>query len=210
MSQVSNDFRPGVRTANDLADYDAFLLRLGPRDKAAVERHVAVCEEEPTGDHANLWRRLACLMATLATKAVTTAGQRAVQFFAPDGKYRRQIFAMEDLRDGKVAVYVLDVLAAALAARELRGPIGKPLEDGGGSLYEIGGTTPPETIQIQVLTSANSMGAPDYYRHMVGWGRSVLKITLPATATAAQFRACQTLCLAAGRDADVDQCASDS
>src|SRR4051794_23420722 len=108
MSQVSNDFRPGVRMASDLADYDAFLLRLGPRDKAAVERHVAVCEGEPTGDHANLWRRLACLMATLATKAVTTAGQRAVQFFAPDGKYRRQIFAMEDLRDGNVAVYVLD------------------------------------------------------------------------------------------------------
>ena len=57
----------------------------------------------------------------LAPKAMQTAGQRAVQYFAADGKYRRQVFAMEDLRDGVLAVYMVDVLKEARRAGVLRG-----------------------------------------------------------------------------------------
>src|SRR5687768_8752472 len=93
-------------------DYESFLARLGVRDRQTIERHVAACETEATSEHAKLWRRLACLLASLASQpgadtqakdgrtsrqfGVQTAGQKAVQFFAPDGKYRRQIFALED------------------------------------------------------------------------------------------------------------------
>jgi len=134
---------PATASTDD-ADYQTLLGRMGLRDRQAVERHVAACEAEPTPDHANLWRQLACLLASLASKpapdtaapadaaprtgpasrqfGVQAAGQKAVQFFIADGKYRRQLFALEDLRDGVLVVYTVDALAAALRAGALRGP----------------------------------------------------------------------------------------
>ena len=60
-------------------DYDTFLSRLGVRDRQTIERHVAVCEEEPTPQHANLWKRMACFLAALASKPSGTAAERATQ-----------------------------------------------------------------------------------------------------------------------------------
>jgi hypothetical protein len=180
----------------EVADYDGLLLRLGARDRAAVEKHIAVCEAEPTRDHATLWKRIACLLCNLAPKALQTAGQRAVQFFAADGKYRRQVFAMEDLRDGVLAVYMIDVLDAARQAGIMRGPIDKA---GEALVHPSAGNEPAVALKMEALTSANTAAAPDYFRHMVGWNRTVLKVTLVTSATTAQVEALEALCAIAGR-----------
>ncbi len=198
----------------DALDYDTFLSRLGVRDRQMIERHVAICEEEPTPQHANLWKRMACFLAALASKpsgtaaeratqtsrqfGVQTAGHRAVQFFAPDGKYRRQLFALEDLRDGALTVYTVDALAAALRAGALRGPTTKL---GGVPLYQVCGADAAQTVTIEPLTAANVGSAPDYYRHMVGWNRTALKVTLPVTASDAAVRAVNVLYALAARKA---------
>lgn len=187
---------PLVGGARDDAEYEALLARMGPRDRQAVERHVAVCEGEADSAHAVLWKRLACLLGELAPKAVQTAGQKAVQFFVADGKYRRQTFALEDPRDGTVVVYAADVVKAAIEAGVLRGPLGKGAE---ASVYEACQEGPGVTVDIQSLTAANSAGAPDYYRHMVGWGRAVSKVTLPTSASAGQLRVVKALCAMAAR-----------
>jgi hypothetical protein len=198
MIQGLKPYVPVNAWVGEVADYDGLLLRLGARDRAAVEKHIAVCEAEPTREHATLWKRMACLLCNLAPKALQTAGQRAVQFFAADGKYRRQVFAMEDLRDGVLAVYMIDVLDAARAAGVMRGPIGKTGET---MIHPTGDVAAAAAVAltIEALTSANTTAAPDYYRHMVGWNRTVLKVTLPTTATAAQITAAEALCALAGR-----------
>jgi hypothetical protein len=200
--------------AADEADYQAFLGRLGLRDRQTVERHVAACEAEPTPEHARLWRQLACRLASLAAPAsdpaptaprvgpgsrqfgVQTAGQKALQFFTADGKYRRQLFALEDLRDGVLVVYTVDALAAALRAGALRGPI--RTEDGV-KIYELCGCDGRPTVAIEPLTAGNVGGAPDYYRHMVGWNRTALKVTLRVPGGDDRLRALNVLCALAAQ-----------
>ena len=93
-------------------DFETFLAALSARDRLNIERHIAVCEGEPTLDHAKLFKKLAAMLASLAPQAIRTTGQRAIQFFIADGKYRVQVFALEDLCDGKVTVYLTDALDA--------------------------------------------------------------------------------------------------
>jgi hypothetical protein len=201
--------------AADEADYQAFLGRLGLRDRQTVERHVAACEAEPTPEHARLWRQLACRLASLAAPAsdpaptaprvgpgsrqfgVQTAGQKALQFFTADGKYRRQLFALEDLRDGVLVVYTVDALAAALRAGALRGPV--RTDDDGVPVYELCGCGGHATVGVQALTAANVGEAPNYYRHMVGWNRTALKITLPVAGVEGRLRALNVLYALAAR-----------
>jgi hypothetical protein len=202
--------------ATDDADYQTFLGRLGVRDRQAVERHVAACEAEPTPEHARLWRQLACLLASLAAKpqsdaadaaartgpasrqfGVQASGQKAVQFFTADGKYRRQLFALEDLRDGVLVVYTVDALAAALRAGALRGPV--RTDDDGVPVYELCGCGGHATVGVQALTAANVGEAPNYYRHMVGWNRTALKITLPVAGVEGRLRALNVLYALAAR-----------
>jgi hypothetical protein len=199
--QILKPYVPMNGPVPDLRDYAGLLLRLGARDRAAVEKHLAVCESEPTHDHANLWKRVACLLCNLAPKAAQAAGQRAVQFFAADGKYRRQVFAMEGLRDGVLAVYMVDVLEGARRDGLLRAPIG---QDGQGVVHLGGPGQPGVKLSMEILTSANTAAAPDYYRHMVGWNRRVLKVTLPtASSSVAQIEALEALCAIAGKEATV-------
>jgi hypothetical protein len=197
--------------ATEEADYQALLARLGVRDRQAVERHVAACEAEPTPEHARLWRQLACLLASLAGGGnaeaprtgpscrqfgVEASGQKAVQFFTADGKYRRQLFALEDLRDGVLVVYTVDALAAALRAGALRGPV---RTDDGVPVYELCGCGGHATVGVQALTAANVAEAPNYYRHMVGWNRTALKITLPVAGVEGRLRALNVLYALAAR-----------
>jgi hypothetical protein len=199
--------------ASDQSHYDTFLARLGVRDRLAVERHVAACEAEASPDHATLWRRLACLLASLASNpagagtdakdgrtsrqfGVQTSGQKAVQFFAADGKYRRQVFALEDLRDGVLVVYTVDALDAALRAGALRGPIRKA---DGVAVYEVCGCAGNATVTIEPITAANVGSAPDYYRHMVGWNRTALKVIMQIAGDDARLRALNVLYSLAAR-----------
>ena len=170
--------------------YESFVATLSERDKRNVRRHVDACETEPTTDHAVLWKRLACTLAALSKRSVKTTGMRAVQFFAPDGAYQVQLFALEDPRDGTLAVYTPDTLAAATAAGVIAGPIPTV---GEALLYEVGGV-PGLNIEVEVLTAAKVVDAPDYYRHLLGWNRRAVRITLRTTAGHAQISACESVC----------------
>ena len=186
----------------DVVDMEGFYTGLAPRDRSNIEKHLAACDAEETPDHGRLWRRLALGMRRMVPTRLATTGKRAVQFFAADGKYRVQVFALEDARDGTLALYAADALDAAVAAGVLCAPVGA----GDGAtpdalLYEVC-DLPGVTIKVEPLSAATSSAAPDYYRHMVGWNRKAVRITLPVDATPAQVRACEALlALAAGAPA---------
>src|SRR5579863_9909287 len=81
-------------------DFDAFLAKLSPKDRVNAERRVGVLEAEPDSSRVRLWRRLACALMTLAPHAAKLVGRQTIQFYVADGKYRMQVFALEDLQDG--------------------------------------------------------------------------------------------------------------
>jgi len=176
-------------------DFEGFLAALSARDRLNIERHIAVCEGEPTLDHAKLYKKLAATLASLAPQAIRTTGQRAVQFFIADGKYRVQVFALEDLCDGKVTIYLTDALDAAITEGTFKR---RAKTDGEASLYEIADQA-GTFLRIERLNSANTVEAPDYYRHMLGWNRKALKLTLPTNTTPGQFRAAEALFVLAAR-----------
>src|SRR5579875_590623 len=91
-------------------DFDAFLAKLTPKDRLNVERHLAAVEEQSTRAHAKLWKRISAVMMTLAPHSAKANGQQSMQFYIQDGKYRMQIFALEDLRDGTIQVYATDAV----------------------------------------------------------------------------------------------------
>jgi hypothetical protein len=155
----------------DAADIDTLLNGLAGKDRSNIEKHLAACDAEPDPQHAKLWRRLAVGLRRLAPMPVQTVGQHAVQFFIADGKYRMQVFALEDGRDGRLMVYLPDVLAEAEKA-------GLPL-----------GILKPEA-----LDSANTPNPSPHVKHMLGWNRKAVRVTLLTHAPAQQISALEKLC----------------
>jgi len=172
--------------------FDAFMAKLGSKDRTNVERHLAALEETFGPEHAKLWRRLAGMLHRLAGHAVQTSGQRAVRFYVADGKYRMQAFALEDPRDHTLAIYATDALDKGLKARVLTQPVDGDPEADGAKIYGISGER-GGGLRIEAITESNSE-TPEYYRHMLGWNRKAMKITLPSTASLAQIRAAEALC----------------
>lgn len=168
--------------------YEAFLAQLGAKDRLNAERHVAASEAEADPRHAVLWKRLACALMTLAPHTAKFNGQQSAQFYVPDGKYRMQVFALEDLRDGHVSVYSGDVLEDAIKAGLLTAPkrgAGEPNE------YRITGTD--DTLIVDSLDGTAENPAA-FFKDMVGWNRKAIRVVLPYDVNAAQVSAAETLC----------------
>ena len=164
--------------------FDAFLAKLTPKDRLNVERHLAAVEEQSTRAHARLWKRVATLMATLATHSAKANGQQSMQFYVADGKYRMQVFALEDLRDGTLNVYCRDVLDEAIAAKVLKAaPADNPTR------FPVNAS---EALIIDQLDNKTSNPAP-FYKDMLGWNRRAAKIALPAMAGEAETHAVERL-----------------
>ena len=179
------------------SEMDDFCTGLSPKDRTNVEKHLAACDAEATPDHGRLWRRLALGLRRLGPFRPQTTGYRAVQFFVADGKYKMQLFALEDPRDGTLVVYATDAVAAAVQAGILRGPVAGKDDP---HRYEVC-AMPGVTITIEPLTAENSPTAPDYYKHMLGWNRKAVRITLPTNATPSQILASELLYELAARQA---------
>jgi hypothetical protein len=195
---LSTDATADLTTdATTPGDFEGFVATLPERDQRNLRRHVAACEAEPTADHADLWKRLASTLAALTGGPTKTTGTRAIQFFVADGPYRKQMFALEDPRDGTLIVYAPDVLAAATAADVIRGPIAAVAD---ALAYEVAGV-PGLHIDVEILSMSKTVDAPEYYRHLCGWGHSAIKITLPMSSGRAQVHACECICRLAARDA---------
>jgi hypothetical protein len=182
-------------------DFETFLGKLGAKDRQNIEKHIAALEAEPDNKHLKLWKRLVTSLATLAGHAAQTNGQQSIQFFiadGADGRYRKQVFALEDVRDGKVTIYTGDVVEKALASGILEpgqpGTFGIAPGVPGGSGSERPGLT------IDALDSTNTPDPPAFYKHMLGWNRKALRIVLPNDAATVQINAAEELCALAARD----------
>jgi len=178
------------------AEYAGFLATMGVKDRSNIERHLATCEADPAGNgaaHSANYRRLLCALGGLAPHAAKTHGQQAVQFYIPDGKYRMQVFALEDQRDGNMAVYCEDVMEAAQKSGLLRGPNEVA---GQNNSYRIKGSI--DSVKIDQMDGKTANPAP-FYKDMLGWNRRAIRITVGITATADQLGAVETLCATAAR-----------
>ena len=169
-------------------DYDAFLAKLRTKDRLNVERHVAACDAEPDPAHSNNYRRLVCALAGMAPHAAKTHGQQAVQIYVPDGKYRMQVFALQDQRDGLIMIFCDDVLDVAVKAGLLNGP--HEVAEQNNSYRLPNGV---DSIKVDQLDGKTANPSP-FYKDMLGWNRRAIRITLPSTANAAQVKAAETLC----------------
>lgn len=169
--------------------FEAFLGKLGTRDKLNVERVLATAEAA-NKRHADVWRKLATSLFALSPHAVQTSGQQAVRFFLADGKYRLQCFALEDQQDGKICVYITDVLAAAVKKKLI---VEDDEADGDVPVYHLP-KNEDARIGIEALTAGNSGNAPEHYKHMLGWNRRALRLTIPNDATDAQMQVIVSLC----------------
>jgi hypothetical protein len=152
---------------------DEVLARAPVKDRGSIQRHLAACDAEPDPRHAATWRRLALVMGTLAgtplqTVALETTGHHATLFFIADGKYRMQVFTLEDRKDGLLAVYLPDVLEAAVKAKALSKK---------GDVYACGGTSkrPIEVVQID---ASNTPDPPRHYKNLIGWNRKAIRLTI--------------------------------
>src|SRR5687768_6405540 len=124
-SQSRTDATPH---AHGPADFDAFLAKLSERDRGNIVRQLSVFETENRGAHAKLFRRLAATLASLAPHGLQTKGQRAIQFFVADGKYRMQLFALEDPHDDTLNIYSRDTIKEAVRSKVL-GPLARSEND---------------------------------------------------------------------------------
>lgn len=95
--------------------FDDSIARMTGSARSSIERHVVLCEKEMGSDHVRLWKRLAGLLGHPNPAITPCANSNAVRFYVPDGKYRLQVFALEDLCQGDLAVYLNDTREAALS-----------------------------------------------------------------------------------------------
>ncbi|MDB5292881.1 MAG: hypothetical protein JWL69_4122 [Phycisphaerales bacterium] len=170
------------RSAGPLED---FLSRCGMKDRVTIEKHLAIADAEPTPDHGRLWRRLAAALAGLAPEGSQVLGKLAVLFFIPDGKYRMQVFALEDASDGNIQVYLQDVLAEAIKKKV----VAKTKEPGTFTIVK----TPKQTVHVEELDASNTPEPAPHVKNMLGWNRKALRVTVPTKGGAAQAAAAEAL-----------------
>ena len=186
MSQIAH-----AESANVPAGLETLVSMASVSDRRKIIKHFELCETEGERGHADKWKRLACALARLAPKALNTLGSLSIRFYRADGKYRKQMFALEDLRNGSMVVFTADVIKAALAARKLRPP-----EKAGSNLYIVPGTD--EQIEVESLATTNA--DPPLYKDMLGWNRTAMRIVLPTNANEMQLRAAEQLCELAAQE----------
>lgn len=179
---------PAASTATGPFDYEGLLAKMGAKDRLNIERHIAALEADRDPAHARNWKKLAATLMTLAPFAAKTNGQQTVQFFIADGKYRMQVFALQDLRDGIITIYCGDVLDEALKSGLLSGP---KEADGEMNSYKVGKSS--DTLKVDRLDGKSPNPLP-FYKDMLGWNRRALRITFAATATGEQVQAIEKLC----------------
>jgi len=179
-------------TRNSDADLETFLARAGAKERAKIEKHLALRETETGPGFGKLWRRVASVLGTLAPLPAQTMGNLAVLFFIPDGKYRMQVFALEDVGDGVLSLYLPDVMAAAQKKKIL-------LKEKAPGEHTIGGAA-SHTLKVESLDAANTPSPHPHVKNLIGWNRKAIKVTLAVTdVDGPQSGAAEALCELASR-----------
>lgn len=199
--------------ADPTAAFETFFAGVGAKDKLSIEKHLAVIDAEADPGHGRAWRRLAVALRRLAPLAVQTVGQQVVQFYVPDGKYRMQAFTLEDKRDGALFVYLPNVLDQAVKEKILGKPAGKVGKVAGkvGGFDDEDDSTQPveypvlaagragETLRVEAMDHSNTPDPPAHVRHMLGWNRRAVRITLPTVGAEGRVEAVEALADIAAR-----------
>lgn len=172
-------------TSRDASDrLERVLATMGMRDRSLIEKRLATLDADADGARAVLWRRLLVKLSELVPLPPHPLGSHAVQFFIPDGKYKMQVFALEDVGDGSLVLYLPDLLARAVKSKVL---------------VNVGGRYSPAEAPNQTLTiqqmDVNTFNPAEFMKHMVGWNRKAIKLTLQVSAhDSAQLTAAERLC----------------
>jgi hypothetical protein len=185
-SAALNRARAGLQTR---LDFEAFLAKLkSAKERTNAQQHLDTTRADGDPRHAKLWERLVNALLTLAPELPRFGGQRAVQFSVPDGRYKLQVFAMQDGEKGEIYVYTQDVSVAARDAGLLR--TGKAAGDRT-YLSAQGGEM---LVVDEVADTGGEQKLPEFVRPMLGWGKKALRITVPPNATEPQIAAVEDLC----------------
>jgi hypothetical protein len=185
MSHHSANSAPVLTTASS-DSYEAFLSHLGQKALASVTRHTELCEADAALGYGRCWKRLAGTLGRLAPHATEAVGSQVVRLYIPDGKYRKQVFTLEDDRTGSIRVYLPDILDAAIAEKLIRATAP------GSGAYTVEGQ-PNARIQLDLI-DANTNDIPPFCKPMLGWGRRALRTTVTAVATDAEIALVERLC----------------
>ncbi len=170
-----------TRTADD---YEAFISRLSVKGRATVAKHDELCEAGAVSGHGDLWKRLAGGLSRLAPHATEMEGQQSVKFYIRDGKYRQQVFALEDTKEGNIAVYLPDVLAKAVERKILSAGAAIPM-------YKIPGEAEAQ-VQLEIINAeTRDMTA---CKAMVSWGKRALRTPLTVHSKEKTLRTVELLC----------------
>ena len=169
------------------ADFTEFLAAVSARDRANLEKHVAALDTEASPGHVKSWRKLVTVLRRYAPLAANTIGPQVIQYFVADGKYRMQVFALEDKKDGQILVYMPDVIAAATKA----GILAKPPAGRAGEYPIKAGKN--DALLVEILDAANTPDPQPAIKHMLGWNRKALRLTLPSIANAPQLAAAEAM-----------------
>jgi hypothetical protein len=197
-----------TRSLKTPRDWDELENKLPARDRGVVRRHLEAMQSTDEA-RARIWQQLACAMFTLAPNP-PAAAQNALQFYVPDGRFRMQVFAMHDVGDGSIAVYCENVLKEAMAAGLLVERKPSEVATGGYRIRAAGAGGKSSSGSANAAAGASdgliidtldgrTENLPIYCKHMTGWNRRALRITLPPKTSAQQVKAAQTLCALAAQ-----------
>jgi hypothetical protein len=187
MSQIAAH----AESADVPAGLEPLVAMASVSDRRKIIKHYELCEAESERGHAEKWKRLAVTLAKLAPKALNTIGSLSMRFYRADGKYRRQLFALEDLRDGKITIYAANVVKKAIAARLVRPP-----SQADSHLFSVRGTD--ELLEVESLATTNA--DPPLYKDMLGWNRTAMRIAIPSSANEVQLKVAEQLCELSAQD----------
>jgi len=164
-----------------------FLGKFREADRKSLARQLEAYQQSAGSDAVQRWQRFACVLMTLAPYPAKVVSPYGLQFFIPDGLYRRQVYGLQAQRDGTLGVYVTNVLAEAV--RE--GILTKPRQIEGQTVYRIADVDEPLNIEVY---DGQTPDPAAIYRAMTGWNRKAMGITLMPSATDRQVRAVEILC----------------
>jgi hypothetical protein len=185
--------KPAEATTADAAapaaplTYETFLEKFGAKDRLNVEKHLTALSTENQPARVKLWKQLAIHLMQLAGHSGKLNGQQGAQFFAADGKYRMQVFALQDERAGDLKIYMADIIDNAIKA----GLIKAPKKGEAPNLYHL--PDGEETLTIDRLDG----NAPDnaaFFKDMLSWNRKAIRIGLPPEASKAKIKAVEAAC----------------
>jgi hypothetical protein len=170
-------------TASTTTTFAAVMEKAPGKDRANLQRHL----DELNGEHAKTWRGLVAVLGGLAPHGLQTVGRESIRFFVADGRYRFQLFALEDSGDGQLRVYLPNVVEEAIKRKLLvQTPV--PGE------YAARGAARGPTLRVEELDANNTTDAPPHFKYMIGLNRKALRVTVPAVGGASQVDLVAALC----------------